>query len=147
MAFGRLERSAASAPMSDINMTPLIDVMLVLVVILIITAPLLASALRLDLPKSDAARPDSAARAITVVIDARSQLHMNDQPISLQALKLKFDQTYQTAPDTEVLLRADRAVAYGKVVEVMTAAHQAGLTRLGFVADRSPTAEAAPAPP
>ena len=74
MAFGRLERSQSAAPMSEINVTPLVDVMLVLVVIFIITAPLLASAIKLDLPKSSAARAGEAPRALTLVVDHTGQV-------------------------------------------------------------------------
>ena len=68
MAFGRLERTTGPAPMSDINMTPLIDVMLVLLVIFMITAPLMTSSLKLDLPRSDAAQPNDAPQFISVLI-------------------------------------------------------------------------------
>ena len=70
MAFGRLERRASPQPMSDINMTPLIDVMLVLLVIFMITAPLMSSSLKLDLPKTDAAQPSDSPQFIAVAIPA-----------------------------------------------------------------------------
>ena len=69
MAFGRLERSQGAQPMSEINVTPLVDVMLVLVVIFIITAPLLASSIKLDLPRSDAARPNAVPQLVTLLVD------------------------------------------------------------------------------
>jgi biopolymer transport protein TolR len=125
--------------MSDINMTPLIDVMLVLVVILIITAPLLASSIKLDLPKTDAAKPGDAPQSITVVLDATGQTFLKDQRVALDVLARQLTATAQANPQTEVLLRADKVVPYGRIVEVMGVAQKAGLSRIGFVAD-APTA-------
>ena len=121
--------------MSDINVTPLVDVMLVLVVIFIITAPLLASAIRLDLPRTDAAKAIDAPRFVTLVIDKTGQAFLNDKPQPLDELARQLAQTARQHPDTEVQLRADKAVPYGKVVEVMGVAQKAGLNRIGFVAD------------
>jgi biopolymer transport protein TolR len=135
MAFGRLDRGTGAQPMSDINMTPLIDVMLVLVVILIITAPLLASSIKLDLPKTGAAKPGDAPQSITVVMDALGQTYLKDQAVDLEVLGRQLATTAQANPQTEVLLRADKRVPYGRIVEVMGAAQQAGLSRIGFVAD------------
>jgi biopolymer transport protein TolR len=134
MAFGRLERTTGPQPMSDINMTPLIDVMLVLVVIFILTAPLLASSLQLDLPRSDAAKPQETARSVLVALDKSGQLYLNDQPTTLEAMRQRFNEVAQQNPQAEVQLRADETVPYGRVVEVMGAAQKAGLNRIGFVA-------------
>ena len=145
MAFGRLERTTAAAPMSDINITPLVDVMLVLVVIFILTAPLLASSIRLELPRTEGAAPGAAAQAVTVVVDKVGQAFINDQPLAQAALAQRFSAIAAEHPDTEVQLRADASVPYGRVVAIMGAAHQAGLTRIGFVAE--PVATVAPAVP
>ncbi len=134
MSFGRLERSKGDQPMSDINMTPLVDVMLVLLVIFIITAPLLSSSIRLDLPKADGTSPSDVPQFITLVVDKSGQAFLNDQQITLAALAEQLAQTAQLKPDTEIQLRADEAVPYGKVVEVMGIAQRAGLNRIGFVA-------------
>ena len=135
MAFGRLERTQGPQPMSDINVTPLVDVMLVLVVIFIITAPLLASTIRLDLPKTDAAKPGDAPKFVTLVVDRAGQAFLNDKPVKPDELAQSLAQTASQNPDTEVQLRADEAVPYGKVVEVMGVAQKAGLNRIGFVAE------------
>ena len=135
MAFGRLERTQLPQPMSDINMTPLVDVMLVLVVIFIITAPLLASSIRLDLPGTDAARPNDAPRFVTVALDAQGQLFLNDKAVTAPELAEKLKESGRQNPDTEVQLRADQTVPYGRIVEVMGAAQKAGLNRIGFVAE------------
>ena len=135
MAFGRLERHTASLPMSDINMTPLVDVMLVLVVIFILTAPLLASSIRLDLPRTEGAAPGGAPQSVTVVLDKAGQVFLNDEPVVQGVLAQRLAALAAQHPDTEVQLRADAAVPYGRVVEIMGAAHQAGLSRIGFVAE------------
>ncbi len=135
MSFGRLERTKGSEPMSEINVTPMVDVMLVLLVIFMLTAPLMASSIKLDLPKTDAAKASEAPKFVTLVVDKTGQTFLNDQPIALDALKTSLTQTAVKTPDTEVQLRADEAVPYGKVVEVMGVAQKAGLNRIGFVAD------------
>ncbi len=134
MSFGRLERTTAPQPMGEINMTPLIDVMLVLVVILLVTAPLLASSVRLDLPKTDAAAPSEAPKFLSLAIDKAGKLFLDDKPIELTALDAELKARAKRAPDTEVQLRADDAVPYGRVVEVIGMSQLAGLSRIGFVA-------------
>jgi biopolymer transport protein TolR len=121
--------------MSDINMTPLIDVMLVLVVIFIITAPLLASSIKLDLPTTEVARAGDAPQSVTVVVDGAGQTYLQDQAVALDALLRQLRLSAQANPQTEVLLRADKTVPYGRIVEVMDVAQAAGLNRIGFVAD------------
>lgn len=138
MAFGRLERTRGDAPMSDINMTPLIDVMLVLVVIFLITAPLLASAIRLNLPRSDAAGASDAAASVLVVVNQAGQVFLDDKPVTDAELATRLTARAGQDPDTEVQLRADAAVRYGRVVEVIGMAQKAGLARIGFVADNRP---------
>ena len=134
MSFGRLERAPGAAPISDINMTPLIDVMLVLVVIFIITAPLLASTLRLDLPRAGGARPQEAPDFVLVALDKAGQAYWADQPVSGPELEAKLAQLGASNPQAEVQLRADEAVPYGRVMQLLGAAQKAGLIRIGFVA-------------
>ena len=121
--------------MSDINVTPLVDVMLVLLVIFILTAPLLASSIKLDLPKTDAAKATESAQFVTLVLDKTGAIFLNDKPVALEALRSSLTQTARQNPDTEVQLRADESVAYGKVVELMGVAQKAGLNRIGFIAE------------
>lgn len=135
MAFGRLERAQGDAPMSEINVTPLVDVMLVLVVILIITAPLLASSIRLDLPKAEGTQPGDAPKFVTVVVDPAGQVFLNDKPVTPEQFAGQLAEAARQNPETEVHLRADQAVPYGKVVEVMGLVHKSGLNRIGFVAE------------
>ena len=124
--------------MSEINMTPLVDVMLVLVVIFILTAPLLASSIKLDLPTTDAAQAGAAPQFVTLVVDQSGQAYLNDQPLGLNALTDRLLQIAQANPETEVQLRADARVPYGRIVQLMGTAQKAGLNRIGFVADPRP---------
>lgn len=133
--FGRLERTPGTQPMSEINVTPMVDVMLVLLVIFMLTAPLLASSIKLELPKTDAAKPAEAPKFVTLVVDKTGKVFLNDQPVTLAQLADGLLQTAAQSPDTEVQLRADESVPYGRVVEVMGVAQKAGLNRIGFVAE------------
>ena len=135
MAFGRLERNTGPSPMSDINMTPLIDVMLVLLVIFMITAPLMSSSLKLDLPKSDAAAPSDSPQFIAVAIDPQGRLYFGEDPLDIAAFTARVTEAAQRNPQLEVQLRADKAVAYGRVAELIGIVQKAGLSRIGFIAD------------
>jgi biopolymer transport protein TolR len=135
MAFGRLERSPRPAPMSDINMTPLIDVMLVLLVIFIITAPLMTSSLKLDLPKTESATPNSAPSFIALAIDADGKLFFGDELLAPEALAQRVAAAAKANPQLEVQLRADRRVAYGGVAALIAMIQKAGLSRIGFVTE------------
>ena len=146
MSFGRLERSRGALPMSDINMTPLIDVMLVLVVIFMITAPLMVSKVKVDLPKTAGTASQKESAFISVVVDKAGQIFVDDQPLALSALSQRLSEAAAKNALTEVQLRADTAVPYGRIVEVMGLAHKAGLSRIGFVADAASAAEPAPSP-
>jgi biopolymer transport protein TolR len=135
MAFGRLERTSRPAPMSDINMTPLIDVMLVLLVIFIITAPLMTSSLKLDLPRTDSATPTSAPAFIALAINADGGLFFGDEPLARDALAQRVAAAAKANPQLEVQLRADQKVPYGNVAELIALIQQAGLNRIGFVTE------------
>ncbi len=138
MAFGRLETRKPDAPMSEINVTPMVDVMLVLLVIFILTAPLMTSVIRLDLPQSEGGQSGAAPQAVSLVVDAQGALFLNDQPITPEALRQRLSEAARRSPDTELELRADQSVPYGRVVEAMGLAQKAGLSRIGFVAQTTP---------
>ena len=142
--FGRLERSHGAEPMSEINVTPLVDVMLVLVVIFILTAPLLASSIKLELPKTDAASTTDASPSVSLVVDRDGQAYLDNRAVPLTELSQSLTRTAALQADTEVQLRADENAPYGKVIEVLGVAQKAGLTRIGFVTDvpESPSATA-----
>ena len=135
MAFGRLERSPGTRPMSDINMTPLIDVMLVLLVIFMITAPLMTTSLKLDLPKTEGARPSDAALFLAVAINEQGQLFVGDEAVSAEQLLQRAREAAQRDPLTEVQLRADSRVPYGRVAELIGLVQDAGLSRVGFITE------------
>ncbi len=139
MAFGRLERNPGSQPMSDINMTPLIDVMLVLLVIFIITAPLMASSLKLDLPRAEGAASTEAPAVLALAIDAQGRVFLGEQPVEAAAARdavlARVRDAARRDPQTEVQLRADSRVPYGRVAELIGWVQQAGLTRIGFVTE------------
>ncbi|HEU4460410.1 MAG TPA: biopolymer transporter ExbD [Methylibium sp.] len=142
MPFGRLERTAAPAPMSDINMTPLIDVMLVLLVIFMIAAPLMASSLKLDLPASDAATPADAGEFLSLAMTADGALQFGEgtrtEAIDEAALDARLAEAARRQPGIEVQLRADEAVAYGRVAALIGRLQAAGLNRIAFVARAEP---------
>jgi biopolymer transport protein TolR len=140
MAFGRLERSAVPAPMSEINMTPLIDVMLVLLVIFMITAPLMSSSLKLELPRAEGAQPNDAPQFISVALDPQGRLYFGDDALDPAAFAARVADAARRNPKTEVQLRADKGVAYGRVAEVIGVVQKAGLNRIGFVTEAAPPA-------
>ena len=135
---GRSTGAGGQRPLSDINVTPLVDVMLVLLVIFIITAPLMASSIKLDLPRTDAGEPADAPKFVILVVDASGKVFLNDQAVTLDELSRGLEKAATDSRDTEVQLRADETVPYGKVVELMGIANKAGLKRIGFVTQAPP---------
>ena len=137
MAFGGFDSNdGPMRPMAEINTTPLVDVMLVLLVIFIITAPLLTHSIRLDLPNAKASADAPAAQTVTVSIDAQGRVYWNDAALAdLDALRERLGQAAGRSPQPELHLRADREARYQRIAEVMSAAQQAGISRIGFVTD------------
>ncbi len=135
MAFGRLQRSTPAAPMSDINMTPLIDVMLVLLVIFMITAPLMASSLRLDLPTSNGATPTETPQFISVAIDSAGKWYLADERVDAATLQQRVAEIARQNPDTEVQLRADKTAPYGEVAALIGEVQLGGLSRIALVTE------------
>ncbi len=116
-------------------MTPLIDVMLVLLVIFMITAPLMTSSLKLDLPRTDAAQPGDTPQFVSVALDRDGRMFFGDEPVDAAEFARRVGAAAQRDPQTEVQLRADKAVPYGRVAELIGTVQKAGLTRIGFVAE------------
>jgi biopolymer transport protein ExbD len=119
--------------MSEINVTPLVDVMLVLLVVFIITAPLLTQAVKVDLPKTEKTEAVDDKDLATLAIDAKGQIFLNDRPQTQQNLEEVLRTLQQANANLSVQLQADQAVPYGRVAEVMALAHKAGITKLGFI--------------
>ena len=120
-------------------MTPLIDVMLVLLVIFMITAPLMSSSLKLDLPRADGGSPNDALQFISVALDPQGKLYFGDEALEAPAFAARVAEAALKNPKTEVQLRADKGVPYGRVAEVIGVVQKAGLSRIGFVTEPAAT--------
>lgn len=118
--------------MSEINVTPLVDVMLVLLVIFLITAPLMGSALRLDLPATEAASSPAPINSLSLSLDPQGLIFIDDKPVALEALPAVLAMQASTDASVEVQLRADQSVPYGRVAEVMGLLQKAGLTKVAL---------------
>ena len=135
MAFASFDRKSSSAPVSDINMVPLIDVMLVLLVIFIVTAPLLTHAVKLDLPKASSQVNELKPDKIEFAIDGAGVRFWNGETVTREEAAQRFADAGQKQPQPEVHLRADQAVAYRYVAETLADASKAGLSKVGFVSE------------
>lgn len=124
-----------AAPMSEINTTPLVDVMLVLLVIFIITAPLLTHSVRIDLPKASSQPVIEKPEIISIAIDGAGKMYWNDVPLVEGELKVKLAQIAQQKPEPELHIRADKETRYQILADVMADAQNAGVTKLGFVSE------------
>ena len=135
MSFGEFSKGGESAPMAEINMIPLIDVMLVLLVIFIITAPLLTHAVKIELPKASSQPNVTKPQNIQLGIKAAGAVHWNGEVVDKPTLAARMAAAAKLDPQPEVHLRADRTTEYQKVAEVMAAAARAGLAKIGFVTE------------
>ena len=135
MAFGGLSDQPDAQPVAEINMIPLIDVMLVLLVIFMVTAPLLTHSVKVDLPKASSQPTESHAESVQLAIDASGALYWNNERIANDQLDNRLRDAAARDPQTEVQIRADGDIAYKRVVGVMSQAGRNGLTHIGFVTD------------
>ena len=135
MAFGSFERKSNSAPMAEINMVPLIDVVLVLLVIFIVTAPLMTNVVKLDLPKATSAPDVQKPEKVEFAIDADGGLFWKGERITREEAVVRFVEAGQKRPQPEVYLRADQAVPYRYVAETLADASKAGLSKVAFVSE------------
>ena len=134
MAFGSFSCDS-HAPMAEINTTPLVDVMLVLLVVFIVTAPLLTHSVAVALPRASAEQHADRPEAIRLTLDTTGQLFWNDAPLELDALPERLRASVAVTPDVSVQLRADRDTRIDTVAQVMAAARSAGVERLGFITE------------
>lgn len=150
MAFGGLEPGGSGTPMAEINTTPLVDVMLVLLIIFMITAPLLTHGVRIDMPEASSEPYPDEEQAVTLALDDDGQLYWNGEPIEDASLPALLALAAARTPQPELHLRADRETRYQKLAEVMSGARLAGIRRIGFVtvpgAIGASTAESAAVP-
>ncbi|MEO7009171.1 MAG: biopolymer transporter ExbD [Caldimonas sp.] len=138
MAFASFDSRKGAAPMAEINMVPLIDVMLVLLVIFIITAPLLTQAVKLELPKATSQVNDLKPGKIDFGIDAHGALYWNGETVTRAEAQQRFAAEGKKPAQPEVHLRADQGVAYRYVAQTLADASKAGLTKIGFISEAEP---------
>lgn len=135
MAFGTFSENESGGDLAEINMIPLIDVMLVLLVIFIVTAPLLTHAVKVDLPKANSSPNLTKPDNVQLAIDGESRLWWNGAAVDAATLAERLEDAAAQTPQPELHLRAARSTPYEKVAEVMSAAARAGLAKIGFVTE------------
>lgn len=137
MAFGNFDQNKAGGhSMAEINMVPLIDVMLVLLVIFMITAPMMTHSVKIDLPKaSSQVQPPTPVEPVNLAIDAEGRLFWNRDAVSREQLQQRLQPLGQQADAPEVHIRADRNVAYHFIAETLADAANAGVSKIGFVSE------------
>ena len=138
---GRRGRGSRRRPMSEINVTPFVDVMLVLLIIFMVTAPLLTAGVPIDLPDSRAAQLPSDQQQVTISIDQAGYVYIDDAAVELGGLPQALESIPRSGEGPDITLRADRALDYGRVMAVMGELNRAGLNRISLI-----TNSAAPAP-
>ncbi len=135
MAFHVSSKSGRHQPNPEINMVPLIDVMLVLVIIFMVTAPLMNHAVKVDLPKASSQKNEVKPQTISLSVDAGGVLYWNKEKADWTSLSDRLKAESAKDPQPELHIRADENTAYKKVAELMSEASKAGLTKIGFVTD------------
>ncbi|BDW11328.1 biopolymer transporter ExbD [Polynucleobacter sp. SHI8] len=135
MAFSSPQGDDDTGLMAEINMTPFVDVMLVLLIIFIVTLPVIQHSVKIELPKAASSASNSKPETIQVSIDANGKIFWNTTPVTLDEYIVKAKQAAAQEPIPEVNLRADRRVKYDSVAQVLSASKRNGLTKLGFVTE------------
>jgi len=138
MAMSPFSSDEDDGVMSEINMTPLVDVMLVLLIIFIVTIPAMNHAVKIDLPKASSQPQDTKPAHVDVAVQADGTVLWNEQIVDDTALQARIVEASQQTPQPELRLRADRKVAYERVADVMSAAQSGGLSKIGFVTEPKP---------
>jgi biopolymer transport protein TolR len=135
MGLGGGNRGQGRVTMSEINVTPMVDVMLVLLIIFMVTAPLIQQGVKVNLPEAKATPVEAADKKLVLSIDTAKRVFIGDAEVALNELEKKLAANAKAQADKEVYLHADRDVPYGVVVEVMAAAQRAGITNVGMITD------------
>jgi biopolymer transport protein ExbD len=135
MSFNLRDEQGDDGIMAEINMTPMVDIMLVLLIIFIITLPVIQQAVKVELPKANSTRNEVKPESIQLTIDAQGKIFWNSSAIDLKTFDGYAEKAAQKDPQPEINLRADKAVRYEAVAQVLAASRRAGLTKLGFVTE------------
>ena len=138
MAFGSFEGNDENEPLAEINMVPLIDVMLVLLIIFMVTAPLLTHAVKVDLPKASSAPNQQRNTPVQLTMDSALHVFWNGTPVDSSQLAQRLDTVAAAESQAEVQLRIARTVPYENVAQLMSEAARRGVTRIGFVTEPEP---------
>ncbi|MFB1482872.1 protein TolR [Corallococcus sp. RDP092CA] len=151
MGMGGGKGGGGRTTMSEINVTPMVDVMLVLLIIFMVTAPLIQQGVKVNLPETKAAPVEATEKKVVLSIDAGRKVYIGDAEVPLEELETKLAANAKAQADKEVYLHADRDVPYGVVVEVMAAAQRAGISNVGMITEPAKGSKAsnsskAPAP-
>jgi biopolymer transport protein TolR len=134
-------------PLSEINVTPLVDVMLVLLIIFMVTAPLMTSGVPIDLPKTSAQPLNSDSEPLTVSVNAEGKIYLQDQEVQIAELVTKLQAIAQNNPERRIFVRGDKELAYGRIMEVMGTITQGGFTKVALLAEQPAATPPAPKPP
>jgi len=135
MSFHIQDDSTQDRIMAEINMTPMVDVMLVLLIIFMITLPVIQQAVKVELPKANSVRNEVKPESVQLSIDAKGQIYWNSTAIDLATFDKDAEEAAKKDPQPEINLRADKSVKYEYVAKVLAASRRAGLTKLGFVTE------------
>ena len=135
MRYRRRARSADSKHVSDINVTPLVDVVLVLLIIFMVTAPMLQMGIDVNLPKVKAKSINVNEEKIVLTVNGQKEVYLNEHKTPIGDLSSKLESIFKNRVDREVYMRADKEVPYGFVVQVMSEVRKAGIDKLGMITD------------
>jgi biopolymer transport protein ExbD len=133
MAFGTQDET--DDVMNEINMTPLVDVMLVLLIIFIITVPVMKHSVNIDLPRATSAPQDTKPETIRLSVDAQGRYFWNEQPLAEQELEARLQAEATRTPQPELHIRGDKDARYERVAQVLAAAQRSGLRKIGFITE------------
>jgi len=135
MRYSRNRRNAAARPISDINVTPLVDVVLVLLIIFMVTAPMLQMGIDVNLPRVKAKTVDVGEEKLILTINSKEEIFINKYQTSIADLKTKLEGIFASRIDREIFMRADKEIPYGFVVRVMSEVRKAGVDKLGMITE------------
>ena len=134
---GRAGKRARYRPLAEINVTPLVDVMLVLLIIFMVTAPLMTSGVPVDLPKANAQPINNDSEPLTVSLNAEGKIFLQDQEVSAEDLVPKLQAIAKNNPERRIFVRGDKDIAYGKIMQVMGTIAQGGFTKVALLAEQT----------